>query len=79
MLDVHSIGRKEVEKACMDEQGLLTKIKQKKESYKRWEQDRNPRRNTNTHSEHAGKARLSLELNLMRNVKDTAKASTGTL
>lgn len=50
MLDVHSIWRKEVEKACVDEQGLLTKIKYKKESYKRWEQDRKPRWGIQTHS-----------------------------
>lgn len=67
------------EKRLKSLQGLLTKVKHKKEPYKRGEQDRQPRRNTDTLSEHVGEATVHLELNLMRSVKDTVKASTSTL
>lgn len=52
----------------MNKQGLLIKIKYKMESYKRW--DKQLRRNTDTLSEHRGKARVHLELNLMKNVNN---------
>lgn len=54
---------------CMNKQDLLIKIKYKMESEKQWDQQL--WRSTDTLSEHRGKATVHLELNLMKNVKDS--------
>ncbi|KAJ7399796.1 hypothetical protein BTVI_110327 [Pitangus sulphuratus] len=71
--DEQEMGQRWLE-TCMDEQ-LLTKLKRKRERYRKWKQSWMP---CQSMSDHAGmdeirKAKVHLDFNLMRDVKDNDK------